>query len=129
MRRDKNLPINFMTKNVLKHKLKYSNCSGHVTDDFMSLLWLFKKINKLKKKKLLGRTLLSRKFSLPCDEHQLSTILGLVSWLFSSCSFPPLNFKCQKSTGYFWMPHTTKSSNMLYNNEILSQQQKNLTRQ
>ena len=49
--RDKNLPINFMTNNVLKHKLKYSNCSGHVTDDFMSLLWLFKKINKLKKKK------------------------------------------------------------------------------
>ena len=67
-----------MTKNVLKHKLKYSNCSGHVTDDFMSLFWLLKKNNKRNKKekeKLPGRTLLSRKFSLPCDENQLSTIL------------------------------------------------------
>ena len=63
--RDKNLPIIFMTKNVLKHELKYSNCSGHFTDGFMSLLWLFKKSKlKKKKKKLLGRTLLSRKFSL-----------------------------------------------------------------
>ena len=41
-------------------ELKYSKRSDHVTDDAMSLFWSGKKLS--------GRTLLSCKFSLPCDE-------------------------------------------------------------
>ena len=42
-----------MTKKVLENELKYSKRYGHVTDDVISLFWS-------SKKKLSGRTLLSR---------------------------------------------------------------------
>ena len=66
------------------------------------------------KKKLSGRTLLSCKFSLPCDET--STLYSPRPSLptFSLMFITLLNFKCRTSTGYFKMSQTTKTSNMLF---------------
>ena len=50
-----------MTKKVFKNKLKQSKHFDRVTVDVMSLFW--------SRKNLSSRTLLSRKFSLPCDKR------------------------------------------------------------
>ena len=47
-----------MTKKVI-YKQNHSKRFDRVADDVMSLIWLWKQLS--------GRTLLSRKFSLPCD--------------------------------------------------------------
>ena len=69
-----------------KNELKYSELSDHVTDDVMSFFRLWKKLS--------GRTLLSCKFSLPCDET--STLYS--PWpsfpTFSLMFIASLNFKC-----------------------------------
>ena len=88
----------FMTKRYFKNKLKHSKRFDHVTDDVLSLFWSWKKLS--------GRTLLSRKFSLPCDKRLTlySSRLSLPTFLFMFTT--RLNFKCRTSTGYFSMPHT-----------------------
>ena len=65
-------------------------------------------------KKLSSRTLLSRKFSLPCDKRLTLYNPRPAFPTFSLMFVSPLNFKCWTSTGYFQMPHTTKTSNMLF---------------
>ena len=72
-----------------KNELKYSKRSDHVADDVMSLFW--------SRKNFSGRTLLSCKFSLPCDETStlysprpsfahvhcpLKSVIPDVNWLF-----------------------------------------------
>ena len=89
-------------KKCFKNELKRSKSFDLVTDDVMVV------------KELSGRTLLSREFSLPCDKR-----VTLYSPRPSLPTFPlmfitPLNFKCRTSTGYFQMPHKTKTSNMLF---------------
>ena len=57
----------------------------------------------------------------------LSTALGLVSQLFRSCSFTPLNFKYRTSTVFLNAPHNENLKCGIFFklvNEILTQQQK-----
>ena len=78
----------------------HSKRFDHVTDGVMSPFWSWKKLS--------GRSLLSRKFSLPCDKrlplhsprHSLPT--------FSLMYITPINFKCRTSTGYFKCPTQPK---------------------
>ena len=83
-----NLPI-YDFKTELKHSKRFD----HVTDDLMSLFWLGKKLS--------GRTLLSRKFSLPCDKRLTLYNPRPVLPTFTLMFIAPLNFKCRTSTGYF----------------------------
>ena len=56
-----------------------------------------------------------------------STALGLVSQLFRSCSFTPLNFKYRTSTVFLNAPHNENLKCGIFFklvNEILTQQQK-----
>ena len=82
-----------MAKMYFRNKLKYSKRSDHVTDDVMSLFWSREKVS--------GRTLLSRKFSLPCDKRL--TIYSPWPSLptFSLMFITPLNFEYRTSTDYF----------------------------
>ena len=68
-----------------KNELKYSKRSDHVTDDVMSLFW--------SRKNLSGRTLLSCKFSLPCDETSTLYSPRPSFPTFSLMFIAPLNFK------------------------------------
>ena len=80
-------------KRYFKNTLKHSKRFDHVTDDVMSLFW--------SRQKLSVRTLLSRKFSLPCDERL--TLYSSRPSLphFSLMFITPFNFRCRTSTGYF----------------------------
>ena len=69
-----------------KNELKYSKRSDHVTDDVMSLFW--------SREKLSGRTLLSCKFSLPCDETSTLYSPRPSFPTFSLMFIASLNFKC-----------------------------------
>ena len=91
-------PANLWQKRYFKNKLKHSKRFDHVTDDVLSLFWSWKKLS--------GKTLLSRKFSLPCDKRLTlySSRPSLPTFLFMFIT--RLNFKCRTSTGYFSMPHT-----------------------
>ena len=77
-----------MTKMYFKNELKYSKRSDHVTDDVMSLFWSWKKLSV--------RTLLSCKFSLPCDETSTLHSPRLSVPTFSLMFIGPLNFKCRR---------------------------------
>ena len=95
-----------MTKKYFKNTLKHSKHFDRVTGDVMSLFWWWEKLS--------GRTLLCHKFSLSCDKR-LTLYSPLPSLpTFSLMFITPLNFKCWMQTGYFWMAHTTKTSNMLF---------------
>ena len=76
-----------------KNELKYSKCSDHVTDDVVSFFWTWKILS--------GRTLVSCKFSLPCDET--STLYSPRPSLptFSLMFITPLNFKAGRKLVFF----------------------------
>ena len=93
-----------MKKMCFKNELKYSKRSRHVTDVVMPLFWLLQKLS--------GRTLLSYKFSLPCDKKSTLYSPQPSFPTFSLMFIVPFNFKCRTSTGYFEMPQTTKTSKM-----------------
>ena len=61
-----------------------------------------------------GTTLLSCKFSLPWDKRLTLYSPRPSLPTFSLMFITSLNFKYQTSTGYFQLPHTTKSSNKLF---------------
>ena len=109
----------------LKNELKYSKRSDHVTDDVMSLF--------CSRKNLSGRTLLSCKFSLPCDETSTLYSPRPSFPTFSLMFIAPLILNSGRKLRLFLnAPH---NQNLKYailfkpNDEILSQQQKTLIQQ
>ena len=88
-----------------KKELKHSKRFVHVTDDVMSLFWSWKNFQV--------EHYLPANFLCRVIKGWLSTALGLVSRL-SLMFITPLHFKCRTSTGYFSMPHKTKTWNMLF---------------
>ena len=83
---------NFMKKRYFKSKLTHSKRFDRVTDEVMSLFWSWNKLS--------GKTLLSRKFSLPCDKRLTLYCPRPNLPTFSLILITPLNFKCRTSTGY-----------------------------
>ena len=84
---------NLTQKRYFKTKLKYSKRFDHVTDDVMSLYW--------SRKKLSGITLLSGKFSLPCDKRLTLYSPRPSLPTFTLMFITPLKFLMRTSTGYF----------------------------
>ena len=78
---------NLWRKMYFKNERKYSKRSDQVTDDVESLFWSWEKLS--------GGTLVSCKFSLPCDETSIIYSPRPSLPTFSLMFFTPLNFKCR----------------------------------
>ena len=115
---------NLRQKRYLKTKLKHLKRFGHVTDDVMSLYW--------SRKKLSGITLLSGKFSLPCDKRLTLYSPRPSLPTFTLLFITPLIFNAGRQLVIFKCPTQLKPQiwylltryMLLFVNEILSQQPK-----
>ena len=95
-----------MAKIYFKNKLKYSKRSDHGTDDVMSLFWSGEKLS--------GRTLLSCKFSLRCDETSILHSPWPSLPTYSLMSITLLNFNAGRKLVVFKCLALPKTSNMLF---------------
>ena len=91
---------NLWRKMYFRNELKYSKRSDHVTDDVTSLFWPWEKLS--------GRTLLSCKCSLPCDETSIIYSPRPSLPTFSLMSFSPLNFNAGRKLVIFKCPTQPK---------------------